>query len=79
MGRGRLDGRREPERSRAAELTGISLLNPPLPSAPTRFVEAGVEIAETAGFGPGFANPALVGYPEAAPSGAGRRRFRQLT
>jgi hypothetical protein len=45
-------------------LTGISLLNPPLPSAPARFVEAGVEIVETAGFGPGFANPALVGYPE---------------
>ena len=64
MGRGRLDGRREPERSRAPELTGISFLNPPLWSAPARFVEAAVEIVDAAGFGLGFANPALVGYPE---------------
>jgi len=60
-------------------LTGISLLNPPLWSAPARFAEAAVEIVDAAGFGLGFANPPLVGYPEAAASGAGRRRFRQLT
>ena len=60
---------------------GMSFLNrvPPLGNAPAQPVEAGAEISGTAGFGPGFANPALVGYAEAARSGAGRRRFRKLT
>ena len=47
--------------------------------APARLAEAGAEIVYIASFGLGFANPALVGYAEAATSGAGRRRFRQLT
>jgi hypothetical protein len=48
-------------------------------NAPARFTEAAAEIVDIDSFGLGFANPALVGYPGAATSGAGRRRFRQLT
>ena len=48
-------------------------------NAPARFAEAAAEIVDIASFGLGSANPALVGYAEAATSGAGRRRFRQLT
>ena len=48
-------------------------------NAPARFAEAAAEIVDGAGFCVGFANPALVGYPEAATSGAGGPRFRQLT
>jgi hypothetical protein len=44
-----------------------------------RPAEAFADIADAAYFHAGFANPAILGYLEAAASGAGRLCLRQLT
>jgi hypothetical protein len=44
-----------------------------------RPAEAFTDIADAVYLQAGFANPTILGYPEAAASSAGRLRLRQLT